>query len=90
MTAQEFAIKINTPYPTVAAWLREGKVPGAQMQEVGNLRFWLVPGDVLRDFQRPQRGRPKKTASDSKKAIKKVAQPGLLDESVAAKKGVKR
>ena len=39
MTAQEFAIKINTPYPTVAAWLREGKVPGAQMQEVGNSSF---------------------------------------------------
>jgi hypothetical protein len=63
MTASEFAEKINTPYPTVAAWLREGRVPGAQLQALGNLKFWLIPVDVLKDFSRPKKGRPKKAAT---------------------------
>ena len=67
MTASEFAEKINTPYPTVAQWLREGRVPGAQLQEVGNLRFWLIPVDVLKDFMRPKKGRPKKAAKKPSK-----------------------
>jgi hypothetical protein len=70
MTAAEFAEKINTPYPTVMAWLREGKVPGAEMQEVGNMKFWLIPVDVLKDFVRPKKGRPTKEAA-AKKATKK-------------------
>lgn len=58
MTATEFAEKINTPYPTVMAWLREGRIRGAQLQEVGNMKFWLIPTDVLKDFVRPKKGRP--------------------------------
>ena len=71
MTATEFAEKINTPYPTVMAWLREGRVPGAEMQEVGNMKFWLIPADVLKDFVRPKKGRPRKEAG-AKKAAKKA------------------
>jgi|SRR5215475_1648525 len=74
MTATEFAEKINTPYPTVAAWLREGRVPGAEMREVGNLKFWLIPVDVLRDFTRPKKGRPALIdVEQAKRAKKKVA-----------------
>ena len=69
MTASEFAEKINTPYPTVAQWLRDGRVPGAELQEVGSLKFWLIPVDVLRDFVRPKKGRPKK-------AVKTVVKKG--------------
>ena len=71
MTATEFAEKINTPYPTVAAWLREGRIPGAELQEVGNMKFWLIPVDVLKDFVRPKKGRPTKEASAKKAAAKK-------------------
>ncbi len=60
MTASEFAEKINTPYPTVAAWLREGRVPGAQLHEFGKVKFWMKPADVLKDFIRPKKGRPMK------------------------------
>ena len=66
MTANEFAEKINTPYPTVAQWLRDGRIPGALLQEVGKVRFWLIPVDVLKDFARPKKGRPKK-------AVKKIS-----------------
>ena len=65
MTATEFAEKINTPYPTVAAWLREGRVPGAQLQQFGNVKFWMIPADVLKDFTRPKKGRPKKDVETS-------------------------
>jgi hypothetical protein len=70
MTATEFAEKINTPYPTVAAWLREGKVPGAVLQEFGTVKFWMIPADVLKDFVRPKKGRPRKESA-SKKSTKK-------------------
>lgn len=64
MTAREFARLVNTPYPTVAQWLRDGRVPGAQLQEIGSLKVWLIPKDALKDFKRPDMGRPKpKTAS---------------------------
>ena len=73
MTSTEFAEKINTPYPTVMAWLREGKVPGAELQEVGNMKFWLIPVDVLKDFVRPKKGRPLGSKKAAKKAVKKGA-----------------
>lgn len=76
MTATEFAEKINTPYPTVAAWLREGRVPGAELQEIGNIKFWLIPVDVLKDFVRPKKGRPTKEAGSKKGAAKKTKKGG--------------
>jgi hypothetical protein len=60
MTATEFAEKVNTAYPTVAKWLREGKAPGAFRQRVGDMEIWMIPGDALKDFVRLKMGRPKK------------------------------
>lgn len=74
MTATEFAEKVNTAYPTVAKWLREGKVPGAFRQKIGNMEIWMIPGDVLKDFARPKMGRPKKrTEGGAKKPTAKKA-----------------
>jgi hypothetical protein len=72
MTATEFAEKINTPYPTVAAWLRDGLVPGAELHTFGKVKFWTIPVDVLKDFVRPKKGRPlgRKTTKKAKKAGK--------------------
>jgi hypothetical protein len=39
MTAVEFAEKVNTAYPTVDKWLREGKAPGAFRQKIGNMEI---------------------------------------------------
>ncbi len=76
MTASEFAEKINTPYPTVAAWLREGRVPGAQLHEFGKVKFWMIPADVLKDFMRPKKGRPKKTQDAAAKKTRKSSKKG--------------
>jgi hypothetical protein len=71
MTAVEFAEKVNTAYPTVAKWLREGKVPGAFRQKIGNMEIWMIPGDVLKDFERPKMGRPLGRKTTKKPAAKK-------------------
>jgi excisionase family DNA binding protein len=67
MTAREFAQLVNTPYPTVAQWLREGRIPGAELHTIGSLKVWLIPRDALKDFKRPEMGRPTKTAKKSTK-----------------------
>lgn|SRR5215475_5940689 len=74
MTAREFARLVNTPYPTVAQWLRDGRVPGAELQEIGNLRVWLIPKDVLKDFKRPEMGRPALTDEEKARKVKKSAE----------------
>lgn len=71
MTAREFAVLVNTPYPTVAQWLRDGRVPRAELQTIGSLKVWLIPRDALKDFKRPEMGRPTKEASAKKAAPKK-------------------
>ncbi|MGH9754729.1 MAG: hypothetical protein ACREA2_18280 [Blastocatellia bacterium] len=77
MTATEFAEKVNTAYPTVAKWLREGKVPGAFRQKIGNMEIWMIPGDVLKDFVRPKMGRPLGRKTSAKKtATKKASKKG--------------
>lgn len=77
MTATEFAEKVNTAYPTVAKWLRDGKVPGAIRQRIGNMEIWMIPGDVLKDFVRPKMGRPKKrTEGGMKKPAAKKSKKG--------------
>jgi excisionase family DNA binding protein len=60
MTAREFAQLVNTPYPTVAQWLRDGRVPGAELHNLGSMKVWLIPRESLKDFKRPEMGRPKK------------------------------
>ena len=66
MTAREFAQLVNTPYPTVAQWLRDGRILGAELTDIGHLKVWMIPKDVLKDFKRPEMGRPsKKPASRS-------------------------
>src|SRR5262249_17115960 len=86
MTATEFAEKINTPYPTVAGWLRDGRVPGAIRQKLGNMEIWMIPVDVLKDFVRPKMGRPMKIKASNTED--KTTAPGSKKRS--SKKGPKK
>jgi len=79
MTAREFAQLVNTPYPTVAQWLRDGRIPGAELADIGHLKVWMIPKDVLKDFKRPEMGRPSKKKAEpsaKKTATKKAAKKG--------------
>jgi hypothetical protein len=76
MTAAEFAEKVNTAYPIVAKWLRDGKVPGAFRKKIDQMEIWLIPGDVLTDFVRPKMGRPKKAQDTATKKARKPSKKG--------------
>jgi hypothetical protein len=64
MTAAEFAEAIGVPYPTVALWLREGRIEEASQLELGGLKIWQIPASAVKHYKgeqvRPKRGRPKK------------------------------
>jgi hypothetical protein len=90
MTAREFAHLVNTPYPTVAQWLRDGRVPGAKLTDIGHLKVWMIPKDVLKDFKRPEMGRPalpdeEKARKSKKRVTEKSGADGLPFEPTAAK-----
>jgi hypothetical protein len=65
MTAAEFAEAIEVPYPTVALWLREGRIEEAIQLEFGGLKVWQIPATAVKLYKdeqnRPKRGRPKKS-----------------------------
>lgn len=62
ITAAEFAEAIGVPYPTVALWLREGRIAEAEQLELGGLRVWQMPATAVKLYKgeqkRPKRGRP--------------------------------
>lgn len=73
LTAEEFAAAISTPYPTVALWLRQGRIKDAERLEVGKLRFWQIPAAIVQGFVKPTRGRPEGSKDSKKRAKRKPA-----------------
>lgn len=65
MTARQFAQAIGKPYTTVSLWLRQNRIPGAYLLEVGEVRVWQIPAEAAKTFVPPKMGRPakKKTAT---------------------------
>ncbi|HEX8637939.1 MAG TPA: helix-turn-helix domain-containing protein [Pyrinomonadaceae bacterium] len=59
--ASEIAKKYNVSTVSVKSWIKAGLFPNAKFEEniVGSL--WLIPESDLKDFVKPERGRPKKT-----------------------------
>ena len=90
MTAREFARLVNTPYPTVAQWLRDGRVPGAELTGIGHLKVWMIPKDALKDFKRPEMGRPaltdrEKAMKAKQRAVEKTAATLAIEPPVTVK-----
>jgi hypothetical protein len=63
MTAREFAAAIKRPYPTVALWLRQKRIPGAFQESVGDFSIWQIPVEAVDTFEPPKPGRPPKLAA---------------------------
>jgi hypothetical protein len=76
MTARDFAKLVNRPYATIAQWLRDGRIPGAELTEIGAMKVWMIPKGALADFKVPEMGRPKKDGTP-KKATKKSSKKGV-------------
>ncbi len=79
LTATEFAEAIGVPYPTVALWLRKGKIQGAEQLELGSLKVWQIPAMLVKSYKdekgRPKRGRPKKEEKQSELGASKKRKP---------------
>lgn len=60
LKASEVAKRYNVRPVTVKAWIKAGLLPNARFEEniVGSL--WLIPESDLKDFQKPEMGRPPK------------------------------
>lgn len=70
ITVAEYAEKIGKPYPTVAAWLRRGRIEGATQIEFGGLKVWQIPEDAK--YDEPTMGRPPKTEVQFYEAVQKL------------------
>lgn len=60
MTARQFAAAIDRPYSTVALWLRQHRIKGAFLLEVGTEKLWQIPESCVKTFTPPKPGRPAK------------------------------
>jgi hypothetical protein len=74
MTSVEFADAIKRKYSTVARWLRDGLIPGAEPQKLGNEIRWFIPRERVGDFKQwsptknwGKRGKAKKSAEKTTK-----------------------
>ncbi len=73
LTAAQVAERLDVGRSTVNLWCRQGKFPGARVEESPVGDYWLIPARDLKDFQPPKRGRiPRKAASTEKPASEAV------------------
>jgi excisionase family DNA binding protein len=68
LTAAQVADRLNVGRSTVNLWCRQGRFPGAQMENSPVGSYWLIPESDLRGFKPPTLGRPPKLASTTKHA----------------------
>ncbi len=62
LKASEVAKKLGVKHVTVRAWLNRGLFPNAKLEETIAGSIWLVPENELKNFIKPETGRPKKAA----------------------------
>lgn len=72
LTTSQAAERLGVGRSTVNLWCRQGKFPNAvaQKEVIGNV--WYIPAGDLKDFQPPQRGRPKSPTEGEKRAAGRI------------------
>lgn len=58
--ASELAKRFDVNSYTVKGWIRNGLLPNAKLEETVAGSVWLIPESDLKDFKKPEMGRPKK------------------------------
>lgn len=71
MTAAQVADRLNVGRSTVNLWCRQGRFPGARLEESPVGSYWLIPGSDLKGFKKPTPGRPPKPKDEAEKSIAK-------------------
>jgi excisionase family DNA binding protein len=68
LTAAQAAETLGVGRSTINLWCRQGRFPGARLEESPLGSYWLIPEKDLNGFEKPERGRPPKPKEE--KAVK--------------------
>lgn len=61
LTAREIAERLEVEPITIRVWLKKGLFPNAKLENMPPFgKVWLVPESDLKDFKKPEMGRPRK------------------------------
>lgn len=60
MKASEVAKRYEVNSYTVKLWIKRGLLPNAKFEESIAGSVWLIPESDLKEFKKPEMGRPKK------------------------------
>ena len=74
LTTRQVAERLEVAYTTVMGWIERGLIPVEEREESRG-KIYLVPAAALKDFKKPQAGRPPKEAT-AKATKKKRAKSG--------------
>jgi excisionase family DNA binding protein len=58
LTAAQVAERLDVGRSTVNLWCRQGRFPGAHVEESPVGDYWLIPESDLKNFVPPKMGRP--------------------------------
>ncbi len=72
MTTAQVSERLDTPERTIRLWCKQGRFNGARVMETPRGSYWLIPESDLKNFQKPQPGRPPKAKAEAsrKKAVR--------------------
>jgi excisionase family DNA binding protein len=87
LTAAQVADRLNVGRSTVNLWCRQGRFPGAQMENSPVGSYWLIPESDLKGFKSPTLGRPPKPIGRVKHA---TGQKNASNGPSGSKKGSKK
>ena len=60
LTAREVAVLVGAGESSVRLWAKEGRFPGARLEESPVGTYWLIPESALNGFEVRKPGRPQK------------------------------
>jgi excisionase family DNA binding protein len=56
LTAAQVAERLDVGRSTVNLWCRQGRFPGARVENSPVGQYWLIPESDIKNFARPKRG----------------------------------
>lgn len=72
LTVAQVAERLDVGRSTVNLWCRQGRFPGARVEDSPVGTYWLIPESDLKDFSPPKRGRVPKPKSEETTLAKRV------------------
>jgi predicted site-specific integrase-resolvase len=58
LKASEVAKRYQVSSVSVRSWIKQGLLPNAKLEQTVAGSVWLIPENDLKNFQKPERGRP--------------------------------